>query len=225
MTTFSFSAESPENHEQKCCCVLVLDVSSSMEGNPISELNDGLKNFTKDIKTDSTTANRLEVGIITFNDETKAIQTPSLVTNFSMPVLAANGGTKIVNGIKAGIEMVKSRKAWYRETGQPYYRPWVILITDGDPDDLQNMSTVAPDIKSGMDSREFIFFAIGVQGADMKKLNEISHPTMPAAQLKGLNFSEFFRWLSASMTTVTNSNDGEKVNLPSPAAWMAGFSI
>ncbi|MBK9284040.1 MAG: VWA domain-containing protein [Sphingobacteriaceae bacterium] len=225
MTTYNFKAEEPENYDQKCCCVLVLDVSSSMTGNPIKELNDGLSTFTKDIKTDSTTSNRLEVAIIAFNENAKVLQAPSLVTNFTMPTLIANGGTKIVDGIKAGIEMVKSRKSWYKETGQPYYRPWVILMTDGDPDDLQNVTSVASEIKNGMDNKEFIFYAVGVQGADMKKLNEISHPTMPAAQLKGLNFSEFFRWLSASMTTVTNSNDGEKVNLPSPAAWMAGFSI
>ena len=102
---------------------------------------------------------------------------------------------------------------------------WLILMTDGDPDDLQSISSVKPEIRTAMDNKEFIFYAVGVKGADMKKLNEISHPTMPAAQLKGLNFAAFFRWLSASMTTVTNSNDGEKVNLPSPAAWMAGFSI
>jgi uncharacterized protein YegL len=225
MTTFSFSAESPENYEQKCCCILVLDVSSSMEGNPINELNDGLSTFARDIQTDSTTANRLEIAVVTFNDQVKTLQPPSLISNFTMPKLLASGGTKLVDGVRAGIEMAKSRKAWYKQTGQPYYRPWIILMTDGDPDDLQNVSTLSTEIKSGMNSKEFIFYAIGVKGADMKKLNEISHSTMPAAQLKGLNFSEFFRWLSASMTTVTNSNDGEKVNLPSAASWMVGFSI
>jgi len=36
---YDFIAESPENYEQKCLCALVLDVSASMHGQPISELN------------------------------------------------------------------------------------------------------------------------------------------------------------------------------------------
>jgi len=48
---------------------------------------------------------------------------------------------------------------------------------------------------------------------------------MPAAKLSGLKFSEFFRWLSASMTAITKSSEGNKINLPKPSDWMAGFTI
>jgi len=37
-----------------------------------------------------------------------------------------------------------------------------------------------------------------------------------------LKFSEFFRWLSTSMTKITNSKDGEKVEFAMPT-WMKGF--
>ena len=47
----------------------------------------------------------------------------------------------------------------------------------------------------------------------MNMLSSISDSSMPAAKLQGLKFSDFFRWLSASMTTLTNAKDGEKVNL------------
>lgn len=225
MISQSFKTESPENYEQKCCCVLVLDVSSSMQGEPIRELNEGLKAFYKDIQNDSTTSNRLEVSIITFNEHVKTLVQPSLASNFTMPTLIANGGTMIADGVREGIKATRARKAWYKDTGQPYYRPWVILMTDADPDNFQSTTTLAAEIKDGMSKKDFFFLAIGVQGADMQKLKAISDPSMPAAQLKGLKFSEFFKWLSASMTTVTNSKDGDKVNLPNPAEWMVGFTI
>ena len=52
MAKNDFSAESAENFEQKCLCVLVLDVSGSMRGEPIAELNKGLQDFYNEIKED-----------------------------------------------------------------------------------------------------------------------------------------------------------------------------
>lgn len=215
-----FKTESPENYEQKCCCALVLDVSGSMDGAPITELNEGLQEFYKDIQTDSTTANRLEVAVVEFSDSVNTLIDPSLAANFSMPQLTTKGSTKLVDGVREGIKVVLSRKAWYKQTGQPYYRPWVILITDGAPDSDQDVTGLASEIRNSMSKKEFFFFAIGVQGADINMLTNISDPSMPPAKLQGLKFSEFFKWLSASMTTVTNSKDGDKVNLPSPTDWI-----
>lgn len=123
-----FSAESPENYEQKCLCVLALDTSISMEGNPINELNDGLKEFYADVKKDKTTADRLEFAIVTFNSTVTTELDPSLVENFAMPTLRTSGSTKLVDGVREAIQTVEARKAWYKKTGQPFYRPWIILI-------------------------------------------------------------------------------------------------
>jgi uncharacterized protein YegL len=220
-----FTTESPENYQQKCCCALVLDVSGSMDGAPIKELNEGLQEFYRDIQTDSTTADRLEVAVIEFSDSIKTLIDPSLAANFTMPTLTTKGTTKLVDGVREGINVVRSRKAWYKQTGQPYYRPWIILITDGAPDIGQDINGLAAEIRDGVSKKDFFFFAIGVQGGDMNMLTSISDSSMPPAKLQGLKFSEFFKWLSASMTTVTNSKDGDKVNLPNPAGWMTGFSV
>ena len=59
----------------------------------------------------------------------------------------------------------------------------------------------------------------------MNVLAKISSPQMPPAPLKGLKFTEFFKWLSASMTIVTSSQDGAKIDLPNAANWMTGFTI
>lgn len=225
MTSLDFNTETPENWDQKCCCALILDVSTSMKGEPIKELNEGLREFYRDIKADATTSNRLEVAIVEFSTEAKTLVTPNLVNNFEMPTLTTKGSTKMVDGVRRGMEIIRARKSWYKATGQPYYRPWIILISDGEPDKDQDIAALASEIKAGMDNRDFYFFALGVQKADMNMLKTISDPSMPASQLKGLKFSEFFKWLSASMTSVTNSEGGGKVNLPNPSEWMVGISV
>ncbi|MDF9800549.1 uncharacterized protein YegL [Catalinimonas alkaloidigena] len=220
-----FSAESPENYEQKCLCVLVLDVSFSMQGNPIDELQKGLEDFYSDILEDSTTANRLEVSIITFGSNISILIEPSLAENFSVPNLTLDGSTKLVDGVREGIAKVEDRKQWYKDTGQPYYRPWVILITDGEPDSDQDVDGLSKEIRVSVENKKFFFFAIGVEGANMDTLKKISSTQMPPSKLQGLKFSEFFKWLSASMTIVTSSKDGDQVNLPSPEDWMTGFKV
>lgn len=225
MTDQLFNVEIPENYEQKCLCVLALDVSSSMQGEKIRLLNEGLQEFYRDVQADRTTADRLEFAIVTFNSSVRTELDPALVDNFTMPTLSTSGSTKLVDGVREAIKVVEARKGWYKQTGQPYYRPWIVLITDGEPDSGQDINGLANQIHSDVDNKRYWFFAVGVQGADMELLKRISSDKMPPAPLHGLKFTEFFQWLSASMSLVATSSEGDKYDLPSPAAWMQGFTI
>lgn len=148
MAKNDFSAEAAENFEQKCLCVLVLDVSGSMGGKPIQELNKGLKDFYEEISSDATTSQRLEVSLITFSHIVNTVQEPALVENFSMPTLSAFGSTAMVTDVNEAIDKVAARKQWYKETNQNYYRPWIILMTDGEPDHDQDVAALAQRIKN-----------------------------------------------------------------------------
>lgn len=229
-----FSAESPENYEQKSICCFVVDVSGSMGGTPINELNRGLQEFHDEITKDSMTANRLEIAVVEFSSSVDTVVPPSLVENFSMPNLTTKGSTKLVDGVREAIELVQQRKDWYKQTGQPYLRPWIILITDGEPDGDQDVNGLAREIENDTKNKSYVFLPIGVQGADMNVLNKIAGYTqdsnknwmqMKAMKLQGLKFADFFKWVSASMSIVAGSKDGDKVNLPDPSDWMDGFQI
>ena len=226
MAKNDFSAESAENFEQKCLCVLVLDVSGSMRGEPIAELNRGLQDFYNEIKEDETTSQRLEVSIMTFNDNVKTLQEPALVDNFTMPTLTAFGSTAMVDAVNEAIEKVEARKNWYKETGQPYYRPWIILMTDGEPDDDQDVDGLAKQIKQDTESKKYMFLPIGVgKDANMSVLSKMQG-NIPPMKLQGTKFSSFFKWLSASMGTVVNSTEGQQVNLSAGSDnWMESFTI
>ena len=225
MAKNDFTAESAENMEQKCLCVLVLDVSGSMRGEPINELNVGLKEFYNDVVGNETNAQRLEISIITFNDQVKTIQEPALADNFVMPTLTAYGSTAMVDAVNEAIDKVEARKKWYKETGQKYYRPWIILMTDGEPDDGQDVYGLANRIKEGMKQKHFMFMSVGVEDANMDTLQKLQGDGMTPMKLKGLKFSGFFQWLSASLGTVVNHAEGEKVDLSSNLDWVENFAI
>jgi uncharacterized protein YegL len=216
---YAFSGESPDNYEQKCLCVLVLDVSSSMNGKPLEELNQGLKDFQREVQDDFVAAQRIEVAIVAFGSRADLIQEPALTSNFEMPLLRTSGSTKLVDGVRLAINVAEERKEWYKSTGQTYYRPWIMLISDGEPDKDQDVLGLSEEIETKVNNKGFLFYAVGVEGYNHEKLAEVSHSNTPPLPLKGLAFTELFKWLSASIAMVSKSAEGQMLSLPSPAGW------
>ena len=252
MAKNDFFGESAENYEQKCLCVLVLDISGSMNEiiddsnvvdtgrqvfvdgktynvvqggiSKLDNLNEGLKSFYDEIYNDETTSQRLEIAIVTFNDQVQCIQSPSLITNMDMPTLLADGDTALVDAMNEAIDLVADRKSWYKSTNQTYYRPWIILMTDGEPNQGQDVSTLAARIKKDCNDKRYAFLPIGVDNANMAILQQLQG-NIPAMKLKGTKFSSFFKWLSASMGTVVTAEEGQTVDLHNGADWMEALSI
>lgn len=224
MANNDFTTETASNFEQKCLCVLVLDVSGSMRGEPIRALNAGLKDFYEDIYKDDTKSQKIELSIITFNENVNSIQEPALVENFTMPTLSAWGGTAMVDAVNEAIDKVAARKEWYKAQGIPYYRPWIILMTDGEPDEFQDVIGLSSKIKDDTTHKKYQFMPIAVEGANMDIMKQISG-TIPPMKLKDTKFSDFFQWLSCSIGTVVNSHEGDKVSFEDPSSWMNNFEI
>ncbi len=226
MAKNDFSTEVAANYEQKCLCVLVLDVSGSMAGEPIQELNKGLQDFYEDISNDPTTSQRLEVALVTFSHIVNTIQPPALVEDFTMPQLIASGSTATVDAVCEAIDIVSARKAWYKTTRQAYYRPWIILMTDGEPDSDQDINGLAQQIKQDTQNKKYVFLPIGVGKDANKALLEKIQGGIAPMKLQGTKFGSFFKWLSASMGTVVNSTEGQQVDISAGADnWMEQFQI
>jgi uncharacterized protein YegL len=204
------------NPEPRCPCVLVLDVSGSMSGKPLSELNAGLLQFKSDLESDDLAMKRVEVAIVTFGP-TKVELPFTGASGFYPPTLQAQGDTPMGSAITQAIDLVRERKKEYRANGIAFYRPWIFLITDGAPTD--DWSGAAAAVHEGEASKSFAFFAIGVSGAKMDVLAQISSPGRTPLSLDGLKFRELFRWLSSSLRSVSRSTLGTEAKIEAPKGW------
>jgi len=226
-----------DNPEPRCPCVLLLDTSGSMNDlkfvspalspvqkilndplttrrvRPIDELNAGLMAFRTALLTDGLAIKRVELSLMTFGPVRRLtdFQSPDL---FSPPTLAAEGDTPMGMAIEKAIDILNDRKAAYRQNGISYYRPWIFMISDGEPTD--SWERAAELIRKGEDAKAFAFFSVGVEGANFELLQKIS--MRQPLKLSGLRFRDMFMWLSSSLACISRSSPGEDVELKNPVS-------
>jgi len=201
------------NPEPRCACVLLLDTSGSMQGQPIAELNAGLVTLKDELMADAMAMQRVEIGVISFGTVRvhSDFQSPDAWTP---PHLQASGDTPMGAAIEQGLQMLDARKQVYKRSGITYYRPWVFLITDGGPTDSWRHAASLVHAGDNDNQKSFSFFAVGVQDANMEILAQISR--REPLKLEGLRFRKLFAWLSNSLGGVSRSARDTQVPLVNP---------
>ncbi|PAU87313.1 hypothetical protein CK507_11435 [Pseudomonas sp. WN033] len=218
----SFSAipgvEFIDNTNQRTPCVLVLDASGSMAGEPMAQLNAGLEIFAQELKNDAMAAMRVQVLVIAVGgfEDVQILQPWTDAVDFKPPVIQANGMTPLGKGMDLALDEVRNQKAVYDANGISSTRPWVIMISDGCPNDF-GWEQAAQRCRQEESDKRVVVFPIGTEGADFAALGQFSNKT--PKKLKGLQFRELFIWLSRSMSTVSASVPGERISLPTTDSW------
>lgn len=211
-----------DNADPRCPCVLLIDVSSSMSGDPIKAVNEGLAAFQRETAADSVASRRVEVAVVTFGTGASVVQDFVTVDQFVPPELQAGGQTHMGAGVETALNLLAQRKAVYKTNGISCYRPWIFMITDGSPyGELDNVVESARQrLLQELTDNKTAFFAVGTETANFTRLQTFTAPSRPPMKLVGLKFVDLFVWLSRSQQAVAQSQVGQQVALP-PAGWAA----
>ena len=215
------------NPNQRTPCVLVLDASYSM-GTKVSsgktrmeELNLGVKALEDALQADDAALVRVQVAIVTvggpINDADVMLDWTD-ATNFTAFPIKYGGSTPLAKGVRLALELVDEGKENLKAAGISYTRPWIIVISDGEPTDSADVwAEAVKECNAAELAKKVEIFSIGVEGANLTKLNQIS--AKPSLMLEGMKFKELFVWLSSSLSAASRSRPGDELVLPPTDPW------
>ena len=208
------------NPSARIAVCLCLDTSTSMQGEAIRELNAGIELFFDAIKNDETAKYAAEICIVTFDSSVKCLLDFSNIERVrEVPKLTAEGNTFMGEGVMEALRHLEGRKLEYQDLGVDYYQPWLVLMTDGEPNGDEHVLEQAIAKTVGLiNTKKLTMFPIAIgKHANIEVLKKIS-PNRKPLILEGLKFREFFSWLSRSVSTTSQSIPGERIPLP-PIGW------
>jgi uncharacterized protein YegL len=218
-----------DNPSQRQLCVLVIDASGSMSEivpgvnkSRMQLLNEGLRVFHQDLLSDETASNRVRLAIVLVGgpqDDAALMLDWTDVADFQPFDFSPGGLTPLAQGLQIGLQIIEQEKQALRTSGIPYTRPWMFVLTDGGPTDSpaewQNATAECIDAEN---KKRCTIFPIGVEGADMAVLTQISLKT-PPVNMQAAKFKEFFLWLSSSSSAAAKSSPGDTIQMPAINAW------
>lgn len=119
-----------ENPTPRVPICLVLDVSGSMSGDPIEELQEGVRMFFDAIREDDVAQYAAEIAIVTFGGVARKALDFFAINRQEVPPMYADGGTPMGEALDLSLDILEARKTEYRNAGVDYYQPWMVLMTD-----------------------------------------------------------------------------------------------
>lgn len=198
--------------EAHLACALLLDVSGSMFGERIGSLNQALRRFKEQVCSDSISRQRVDIALVTFATDVEVISDFVPVTHMPTPALQAGGRTDMAKGIQTAINLVKNRTNMYHSLGTPCHKPWIFMITDGESTSSPQEMMDAADRVHAEEAKgsygHLSFWALGVGEYNSKQLFSFTNRVI---ELRNQDFTSTFDWLSESMSTISQSRVGERV--------------
>ncbi|WP_179991534.1 VWA domain-containing protein [Acinetobacter sp. YH16058] len=191
--------------------ILLLDVSASMGGESIKQLNIAVKEMISDFASAEKNEVEILVSIITFGAEV-LLHTPyTSAKDIDWNDLTVSGSTPMGTAFSMAKAMIEDKET----TPSRAYRPTIVLVSDGEPTDSwqQPLRALVNDGRSSKCDR--MAMAIGVSASNTV-LNEFISGTenkvftaQDASQIQ-----EFFKFVTMSVTTRTNSQNANVVPKP-----------
>ncbi len=207
-----FDEDLAENPTKRVAVAICIDTSGSMGGAKAEQLVAALKSFYQDVDSDPAAHAAAEICIVNFNDGASVIQPYAGIEKVQRDVRVSPGGlTNTGAGVSLALDTLRERKEMYTRHGVRYVQPWLVLMSDGatyPAKHYQSRDEAIRRVVGMVDARKLTVIPVAI-GADAD-LNELARfsPEIPPLSRQPLDFKEFFKWLSASLSRASQDHPG-----------------
>lgn len=188
--------------------VLLLDVSYSMLGEKIDNLNKAVEDMLGTFAQEEKMETEILVSVITFGNQVELHVPYTKASQVQWQGLRANGMTPMGTALKMAKAMIEDKDT----TPSRAYRPTVILVSDGQPNDSWE-EPLEEFISKGRSSKcDRMAMAIGCDANEtvLKRFIKDTPHSLFYAENAG-QMHEFFRRVTMSLTLRMKADDKNKV--------------
>jgi uncharacterized protein YegL len=191
----------------------LIDVSESMVGEPIEQVQDGMATIIKELRTDPYALETVWVSVIVFAGQPKTIAPLQEIISFYPPKFPIGSGTSLCSGL--GHLMYELKKNIHPTTTEQKgdWKPIVFLFTDGVPtDSLNDLQAVIAEWKQKWQrSANMVVVSFG-KHTDNSLLGQLTENVLYFDNSDINAYKQFFKWVTASIKTssisVENNSTG-----------------
>ena len=212
----SYRAASIMNiHKPRLAVMIILDKSGSMgdpDNRPMQNLLNSVNRFKQDVCADPKAAECIDVAVLAFDEEVYVVQDWCSIMDMAPVNITAEGGTDIAKAMNAGINMLRHKTREYDQAGIQPLVPYVILVTDGEDDGLDNIAKL---IKKRENEGKMRMFTLASPGYDEETIATLTQGerVLELTDPSGYDFSEFFDFMAISAKAVSTSAPGERIRV------------
>ena len=186
--------------------LLILLLNASASAAPyFNQLLFDLSRFIISANTDSNIQSALDFAIIQFSDSFSVLEGLPDENNMELSQSLSRNVSYYSGPIREALRMTDEHSRSHSQT----YKPWVIMITSGEPSD--DITAVAEEVQNMQSADRLRFMALGVldyNATILKKLTDV------VFRQKGTDFASFFEWMCNSIGVIVRTLLNEKPQLP-----------
>ncbi len=202
-----------------CFC---LDTSGSMDAPTASgktrmqELNEAFEKFIWTMKSNEDVNSSADISIVTFGGKPNISKSFGPISDYQYSRIETvhRSFTPLGEAIQVALKLFEIRKIAYREKGIKYFQPWLVVITDGEPEGeeaLANMNIAINQTIELENNSKLVVFNIGIgSDANFEMLKRLSNKRPEPIRVEETNLDELFSFLSSSSESIIagGSQDG-----------------
>jgi uncharacterized protein YegL len=188
----------------------LIDISESMVGEPIQQVEEGLATIIQALKTDPHALETVYVSIIVFAGQPKTLVPLQEIVSFYPPKFPIGSGTSLSKGLGHLMYELRNNivKTTYEVKGD--WKPIVFLFTDGVPTD-DTQAAINEWKNNWQRTANLIAVSFGSE-TDIKLLGELTENVLHFKNTNVQSYKEFFKWVTDSIKTssisVENNSSG-----------------
>lgn len=181
----------------------LIDVSESMVGDPIEQVQQGMRNIIQELRMDPYALETVFVSVIAFAGKAKVLIPLTELYKFYPPTFPIGGGTSLGAGLDCLMNDINTSVQKTTTETKGDWKPIIFLFTDGTPTDNPT-SAIQEWNKKYRRHCNLVAVSIG-KNVNPRILGQLTDNILRLNETDAQTFKEFFKWVTASIKTSSMS--------------------